>query len=266
MAERRPPEPMKEAKVTVIDEGIYEIATPPIGFISYLIVGGEKAAVIDTGMGVCSLKAEVEKLTDLPVIVINTHGHPDHAGGNSEFGETYINPADNDVFERMASLEFRTDDISHMPGGAELVKQLMPTPALPKPLEDGQIIDLGGRELKIIFAPGHTHGSLCVYDIKTGCIFVGDNAMMRVSLHEWNSSSLPEYRDTLKKLIGIAPARVLGGHRPNVNPPELLNTLLSIVERVLGGERGEVRNMRGTEAYALEENGVQFDYTPDHLG
>lgn len=266
MEKRTPPPAMDKPAVTALDDGIYEIATPPVGFISYLIVGEKKAVIIDTGMGVSSVKAEAEKLTDRPLCVINTHGHPDHAGGNSEFEETYLNPADFDVFERMASLEFRTEDIAHMPGGAELVRKLMPTPKRPAPLEDGQTFDLGGRTLKIVFAPGHTHGSLCVLDEKTGCLFVGDNAMRRVSLHEWNSSSLPEYKATLQKLIDLKPAKVLGGHRPNVNPPELLTTLLGLVDRVLvDGQKGEVRNMRGTEAFVLEADGVQFDYTADHL-
>lgn len=266
MEHKQPSPPQKGISVTPIAEGILELSMPPVGFISYLVLGETRAALIDTGMGVGSLRAEVEKLTDLPVLVINTHGHPDHAGGNIEFDETYINPAEYDVFERMASLEFRQQDVSHMPGGAELMEKLQPTAPLPAPLTDGQRIELGGRALEILYAPGHTHGSICIYDEATGSLFAGDNAMRRVSLHEWNSSSLPEYVGTLEKLIALAPQRILGGHRPNVNGPELLDTLLRLVRRALAGEKGEIRNLRGVDAFVLEEDGVQFDYTEDHLG
>ena len=265
MEHKTPPPPQKEIRTSTIEDGIYEISVPPVGFITYLVLGSDRAALIDTGMGVGSLKEHVDKLTSLPVLVINTHGHPDHCGGNSEFDETYINPADNDVFEKMACLEFRQEDISHMPGGTEFAKNLQPTPPLPKPLTDGQEIDLGGRKLRIISAPGHTHGSLCVYDEKSGFLFAGDNVMRRVSLHEWNSSPLSAYRDTLKKLIDLKPAKVFGGHRPNINGPELLQTLLHCVERALSGEKGEQKNMRGTMAHVLEEDGVSFDYTDEHL-
>ena len=266
MERKMPPPPQKEIKITTLAEGIVELSVPPVGFITYLVLGTERAALIDTGMGVGSLKTYVEQVMALPVFVINTHGHPDHCGGNFEFAETWINPADNDVFEKMASLEFRRDDISHMPGGDEFAAKLQPTAPRPAALEDSQTFDLGGRTLKIIFAPGHTHGSLCVYDEKTGSLFTGDNAMTRVSMHEWNSATLSEYRDTLKKLIALKPVKVMGGHRPNVNDPELLEKLLRCAERALSGEKGELRKMRGgIEAYALEEDGVSFDYTEEHL-
>lgn len=268
MEKRTPPPAQKEIRVTTITDGILELSVPPVGFISYLVLGSNRAAVIDTGMGVGSLRKEVEKLTALPVFVINTHGHPDHAGGNIEFEETYINPAEYDVFEKMATLEFRQADISHMPGGEELAKQLQPTPPLPKPLSDGEVFDLGGRTLRIVFAPGHTHGSIAILDEKTGYLFTGDNAMGRnTSMHEWNSSTIAEYRETLLKLKALNPQKLLCGHRPNVNEPEVLDRHLRILDRILSGEKGEERPMRsGGVAFFLEDSGSVFDYTPDHLG
>jgi glyoxylase-like metal-dependent hydrolase (beta-lactamase superfamily II) len=266
MEHKMPPPPQKDVTITPLADRILEFTVPPVGFVTYLVLGEERAALIDTGMGVGSLKKYVEQAASLPVFVINTHGHPDHCGGNFEFEETWINPADNDVFEKMASLEFRREDISHMPGGAELAEKLQPTAPLPAPLADGQTFDLGGRTLRVIFAPGHTHGSLCVCDEKTGALFAGDNAMTKVSLHEWNSADLSVYRDTLRKLIDLKPTKVLGGHRPNENGPELLEKLLRCVERALSGEQGELRQMRGgVQSYVLEEDGVSFDYTRERL-
>ena len=60
----------------------------------YLVVGKEKACVIDTMNGYNDLYAAVRRLTDKPLTVVNTHGHPDHIFGNVFFREAYMNPAD----------------------------------------------------------------------------------------------------------------------------------------------------------------------------
>ena len=60
----------------------------------YLVIGKRKAALIDTGFGLGDLKAFVRTFTDLPIIVLCTHGHLDHIGGNSQFDEVYICPED----------------------------------------------------------------------------------------------------------------------------------------------------------------------------
>ena len=59
-----------------------------------LIIGKNKALVLDTGYGISSLKEEIKKITSLPLIVIDSHGHMDHTGGNYEFDEFYIHSAD----------------------------------------------------------------------------------------------------------------------------------------------------------------------------
>ena len=71
--------PMK-TEVREISDGIYDIAG---GFHQYFIVGEDKVLLIDTGMGLESPRKYVEQITDLPIVLVNTHGHPDHAGGRS---------------------------------------------------------------------------------------------------------------------------------------------------------------------------------------
>ena len=71
----------------------------------FLIVGSEKALLIDTGTGVCNLPAVVKFLTDKPLMVALTHGHPDHAGGNGFFEEIYCHPDD---FEMSLNLTYET--------------------------------------------------------------------------------------------------------------------------------------------------------------
>ena len=72
---------------------VYSI-TDIAGTNCFLILGKKKAALIDTGIGLGSLKSCVQEITDLPLIVIGTHGHLDHLGGAGEFDQVYLNPLD----------------------------------------------------------------------------------------------------------------------------------------------------------------------------
>ena len=97
MEQKKRPEPIKEYSVNDLGSGIYNITAPPMRFQQYLVLGEEKALLIDSGFGLGSLKKVVDGLTDLPVVLVNTHGHPDHGGGNGEFGSPYLHPDDNEL-------------------------------------------------------------------------------------------------------------------------------------------------------------------------
>jgi glyoxylase-like metal-dependent hydrolase (beta-lactamase superfamily II) len=85
--------------ITRLSEDVYLISEP-ISAIeprfgvttvnTYLVIGRDRAALIDSGLGVGDLRAEIGTLTSLPCTVLNTHYHWDHVGGNSFFGESAI--------------------------------------------------------------------------------------------------------------------------------------------------------------------------------
>lgn len=265
MEHKRPPL-QKEITSQKIGEGLYCLSSPPVGFKQYLFLGSEKALLVDTGMGIGSLRTVIETITDLPVTVINTHGHPDHAGGNSEFEDTWINPADFDVFEKMASIEFRREDVSHMPGEVDWATLLLPTPPLPKALTDGQTFDLGGRVLSVIFTPGHTHGSLCVYEEATGILVTGDNVQANTTaLREWNSATVEDLYESLLKLSKRNVKRLLAGHAPNDNPADLLDRKIACAKKILDGATGEPHEFRGNTTYLFESDGTSIEYMEHHI-
>ena len=267
MEKRRPPQMQTEITSSPLGDNIYDIAGPPAGFHCYLVVGEDKALLIDTGMGIGSLKKEIANITDLPVQVICTHGHPDHVGGTGEFDAFMLWEADNDVCSEMGTQEFRAVDVSHMPNGENFIKVLQPTGPAPTPVEDGQMINLGGRKLRIITAPGHTHGSICIYDESTGALFTGDNVQgEETALREWNASSLEEYIETLQKLKTFAPKVLYGGHRPNVISPENIDKYIACASDVIGGAEGEEHKMRfGGSCLAYEKDGVRICYTKENI-
>ena len=81
----------------------------------YLLEGEEKALLVDTGYGTNTLAAFVKTLTDKPLLVANTHFHPDHAGGNGEFPSVMLHhnwAADANAVKPGPNLPF---DISALP-------------------------------------------------------------------------------------------------------------------------------------------------------
>lgn len=265
MEHKRPPM-QKEITWTDIGNNIINFSSPPVGFQQYLVLGQERALLIDTGMGIGSLAEIIKKITDLPITVVNTHCHPDHAGGNYEFEPALINPAELDVFQRMATLEFRQEDVAQMPNGQEFLSKLLPTGPEPVAATDGQIIDLGGRQLQLIFTPGHTHGSLCVYEPATGILFTGDNVQANATaLREWNACSVEEFAESMEKLAKLHITRILGGHRPNDNPPDLLTRKLACAKQILGGAKGTEKNMRGQLAWEFEWEDTAITYDPERI-
>ncbi|NCB91370.1 MAG: MBL fold metallo-hydrolase [Clostridia bacterium] len=128
---------------------------------SYLILGSEKALLIDTMNGTENIKNIACTLTSLPVILLNTHGHPDHIGGNLSFGEALIHPDDislaNAYLEELNPSE---------PGIAETMTW--------KPILPGEKVELGELTLDIISLAGHTPGSIGILDKKSRILFSGD--------------------------------------------------------------------------------------------
>ena len=109
----------------------------------YLVEGETKAILIDAGTKIKDLDKLVASITDKPVTLVATHVHPDHTGSAIDyFPEIYINPADT-----IGIPEF-------MPNYKGKVCFLT----------DGEILDLGGRTLEVVFTPGHTPGSTTFVD------------------------------------------------------------------------------------------------------
>ena len=127
----------------------------------YLLEGGTHALLIDTLWGAGNLRSHVEGLTEKPVIVINTHGHLDHSGGNGEWEEVLM-------------LEGAIPDVGTCYRSPFDVSKL-PHPDYKKTVvKDGDTIDLGGRVLEIIDITAHSNGSLALLDRKNRQLFVGD--------------------------------------------------------------------------------------------
>ena len=116
----------------------------------YLVVGEKKACLIDTMNGYNNLYEAIRKITDKPIVVVNTHGHPDHIFGNVYFDKAFMNPADNELAE----------SFKNIPEFADACKKYGLSMPPFSPIGEGDVIDLGGKTLEIYNIPGHTQGSI----------------------------------------------------------------------------------------------------------
>lgn len=132
-----------------------------MGSTSYLVVGKTRAAMIDCGGAGKQLMSWIRSITDLPVILLLTHAHPDHYGSAAEFDEVWLHE----------------DDISALPVFEEAFSVMGVRPLDRKKLHsfaDGHVFDLGGETLIACALKGHTPGSVVFVDEAQRCIFSGD--------------------------------------------------------------------------------------------
>ena len=137
-----------EYQIIQINSNTWRIEDGGVRF--FLLTGTEKALLIDSGMMVNNAKEIAEALTDLPVSLLNTHADRDHIGSNEQFENFFIHPEEESLYRS-----------SGKPG--RII-----------PIQEGDTIDLGNRELKIIGLPGHTPGSIAVLDVAARVLISGD--------------------------------------------------------------------------------------------
>lgn len=255
------PEPIKNFAVQDRGSGIFEITAPPMRYKQYLIIGEEKAMLIDTGFGVGSLKEVVDGITDKPLILLNTHGHPDHGGGNAEFGSPFLRAEDNERYADKCAFETRLEEAGHW-GIPDIAEQLLPTPPAPTALEENAVFDLGGRMLRVIHTPGHTLGSICIYDEETGALFTGDNTNARgIFLDgEWGST-VTEYLASMEKIRNLNPSVLYTGHMPGAVGPEQIDRQIACAQKILAGEKGEYTRTPMAEGWQVTIDGGAIMYT-----
>lgn len=159
---------------------------------SFLIVGEKRDLLYDTGMGIASIKKaiqEVRKIEGLPTretIVLNSHGHLDHIGGNSEFEK--ITALDNDW--RIQKLT--TGISAGNPIWVSYFSDVTGTPTAPKSylpktfsiapvtadkielIQKNHVIDLGNRQFEVINSRSHTTDGVLLYERKQKILFTGD--------------------------------------------------------------------------------------------
>ncbi len=202
--------------------------------ISYLLLGNERAMLIDTLQGIGDLKAVTDQLTDLPIIVMNTHSHYDHVSSNYQYDTIYgLNmpyTANNARGKTNAEVgpSVSPDTIwKNLPRtfSHELYES--------RPYEidhfvsDGEIIDLGEREIEVVFIPGHSPDSVLLVDKKNRMMATGDTFYPAPIYVYSDTSSFQDFFLSAQIMFGYADDvdYLLPGHNETMQPVSYLNDL-----------------------------------------
>ena len=226
----------------------------------YLVQGTERAALIDTGCGFGSLKAEVDRVNKLPLTVLLTHGHQDHAMGAVEFDEVYLNPEEKEVFLRHCDGPYRLLGLA-ISRDAKLVtpEDMLPPPDYERfhPVRAGDLFDLGGVTLEAFACPGHSHGHLVFLDKEHKILFSGDAVSRASFLLGQEAVSVEEYRDNLIRLrdkLSGRVDRILEGHGNGELPFSIFDGVIQVCQQVLDGDTDRIPyDLRGYRGFTAKK-------------
>jgi glyoxylase-like metal-dependent hydrolase (beta-lactamase superfamily II) len=229
--------------------------------IGYLVIGEKRALLFDTGMGISDVKKVVEELTILPVIVLNSHTHDDHVGGNWEFDSVYGMDTE---FTRKnargsredAQAEITPDQIcGALPKGFEAKSYATRPWKIAKFIRDGERIDLGGRTIEVIATPGHTPDAISLLDRANGLLFTGDTYYPAPIWLYRPETNLDDYSASIRRLAGLAPQvkLVLGAHNIPVASPAVLTKLVAAFDAVRAGKVRAEADSPGKVLYKVGE-------------
>lgn len=235
------------------------------GEMMYLAVGDDRAALIDTGVGACSLRPLIEQMTSKPLIVILTHGHVDHAFGAAEFEEVYMNSEDELTVKYCANMEDRIQYCSRSSFEAiknQPAENYLPTPTEFRELLDGDLFELGGLTLEIYKLPGHTRGSMTVLFKEERLLLTGDACNPATFLFFYGCPSLEEYRDNLAEYRERVAGKydgILLSHSSEILDSQLIDTVLETCNCVFDGTADNVPMGGPEEAQACCAFEVVFE-------
>ena len=189
---------------------------------SWLIVGTEKVLVIDgPDPENLYMRTFIEETFKLPAVLVNTHGHIDHIGCNRQFDEVFIDKKD---WSLLAG------------GGIYRAKESEKYENLPyklRTLEEGQILSLGNRELIVYKVPGHTAGSVCLYEMETATMFSGDAIARRILYGMSDEVPLEEYLLALEKISRLEINAIYSMHDDFSLPKDMPQQIIEHIRKEL---------------------------------
>ena len=215
----------------------------------YLLEGNNRAILIDAGTKIADLDKIVASITSKPVTLVATHVHPDHTGSAiNYFPVIWLNPGDTVGIPSM---------MADYKGEVRFLK-------------DGEILDLGGREIEVVFTPGHTPGSVSFIDTKAGYGFSGDSFGSGNLLLGVDFSTLIATCEKMEKVMQKYNIKQLyPGHFMGLNPetPQRIKDMITLSKDVMSGKvKGEPnpRGMMGLDL-VVSDYGVRINYNEQKI-
>lgn len=215
--------------------------------------GRDRDLLVDTGMGISSLREAARHLFDRPVIAAATHTHTDHVGGHHEFdcclvhrleadrlrrprGRSALHTRDSSPEElqklRDAGYEVGEELITALPHAGYDLDGYRVRPANPAiVVEEGDMVDLGDRRFEILHLPGHSPGGIGLWEASTGTLFSGDSIYDGPLLDDIPGASVEDYVRTMERLRGLPVTVVHAGHDPSFGRARLVELTTAYLKK-----------------------------------
>jgi glyoxylase-like metal-dependent hydrolase (beta-lactamase superfamily II) len=206
--------------------------------------GRDRDLMIDTGMGVVSLRDAARHLLDKAVTAVATHTHTDHVGGHYEFEDTLVHALEADDLRSprdrgtllasvIGAAEIRKLALAGYPIEGDLITALPSADydmtrfatrnaAVARTVTEGEVVDIGSRHFEVLHLPGHSPGSIGLWEAKTGTLFSGDAIYDGPLLDEIDGADIPAYIRTMKRLRELPVEIVHAGHDPSFGRRRLI--------------------------------------------
>lgn len=215
--------------------------------------GRDRDLLVDTGMGISSLREAARDLFERQVIAFGTHTHYDHVGGMHEFDVRVVHRQEADLLAKPGhGRSLRVADMTKAfrdylaevgyPLRNELLITALPydgydpdgwetKPAAPTWIvEAGDVIDLGDRVFEVLHLPGHSPGSAGLWEAKTGTLFSGDAIYDGPLLDRLPESNIEDYLATMQRLQALPVSVVHAGHDPSFGRDRLIDITERFIE------------------------------------
>jgi glyoxylase-like metal-dependent hydrolase (beta-lactamase superfamily II) len=219
-----------------VGEGVTRLTEPHLDELVsanlWWIRGQRHDVLLDTGLGVASMHEHLPEVLAHDTLAVLSHTHLDHTGGAHEFAHVAVHQLETDAVAvpPPASLDTRTEMdllglaipedyplspslLAALPHAGYDPAAFVVRPAtVTRALVDGDVIDLGDRRLRVIHAPGHTRGSILLYDEDLRWLYTGDVLNDSPVFDEMTGADIPSYVESMRRMGDLDVAMVRPGH------------------------------------------------------
>lgn len=213
-------------RIRKLDDGVTMIDEPHIVEFYrcnvWHIAGRDRDMLVDSGMGVVSLRAHVPLVTQKPLEAVASHTHFDHIGCHHEFPCRSCHAAEAHLLRAPTRAntfadKYVTDDIFTALPPEPYASQTYSVAAAPatRLLWDGDMVDLGDRTFEVIHTPGHSPGGIALWEAATGVLFSGDIVYDGELIEGVSALEQSQYRMSMERLLRLPVRVVHGGHFPS---------------------------------------------------
>jgi len=235
-------------EVYQLPHNVYAI-TEPMHFQevnSFLIIGSDKALLLDTGGGIGDITKVVKDLYKGEVFVVNSHFHFDHIAQNCKFKDVFIYSEEH-ALEQLrkgysnAEMAFNiSEEMFAINPPDSFDRNTFFIPAVnPHTFEEGHLFNLGDRELKVIHTPGHTADSIMLIDQAHKILFTGDSFYKGALYLHFNSemygySNFKDFEKSMIKIIGMLDEIdfLYCSHNDIIVEPDILLKVKSAIDQI----------------------------------